>query len=309
MTDPSPNTTTVRRKRRRMPGLAVLPSMLTLGNALCGFAALVQLLKAFEAISSGPDQAVIDNLTLTCLWIGGGMVCDALDGKVARMTDSASEFGAQLDSLCDAITFGVVPAVLLRVTGEYFFVSLAIDTKLIWSVSGLYVVCAIMRLARFNVETDDDDAHNVFKGLPSPAAASSIAAMVLGLTWLQETFQVVDTEAGVWVMRFFIPSVGVVCGLAMVSRVRYVHLFNRLVSRNQSFRTMVVLVVLVTLFWLFSEFWKLMVPALLLAYVLSGPTYFIYRFIRGRGLLGRRMALRELKKQRSEREELRTNST
>jgi CDP-diacylglycerol--serine O-phosphatidyltransferase len=298
------NTTRRMRKHQRMRGLAMLPTALTLGNAVAGIAALIELTKAYAFMTAGDHAAVFDRLGYAALLIGVGMLCDALDGKVARMTATTGRFGAELDSLCDAVTFGVVPALMIRVAGDFFFAhgsGIDLDTKILWAVSGLYACCAILRLARYNVETDEDDDHTSFRGLPSPAAAASVAAFVLALSWLHRQFDGFSAQPWPWVLRIAFPIVCMFIGVMMVTRIRYVHLFNRLVTRKQSLRTMVVFLVIVTLVVILGDYWRLTVPALMLAYVISGPAYLAYRFMRGRGLLGRRMAVAERKRKRDER--------
>ena len=300
---------TRRRRRTRMPGLAVLPSMLTLGNSLCGVAGIIELFKAFAATAAFHDTGNITSaneallrLAYACLFIGGGLVFDGLDGKVARLTDSTGRFGAELDSLSDVITFGVLPAVLIRAGGEFFFVGAgyAIDTKILWSISAIYCACAILRLARFNVETQDHDEHNTFQGLPSPAAAGSIAGLVLGPSWLCEHFNLYHDPTFEWILRIAIPLIGLFIGLMMITRIRYVHIFNKLVSRQRSLKTLVLLMLFLATVLATLKFWKLWVPAVTLTYVASGPVYLGYRFVRGRGLLGRGMAIAERKHKRQE---------
>ncbi|MHC4841212.1 MAG: CDP-alcohol phosphatidyltransferase family protein [Planctomycetota bacterium] len=292
-------TVSQRRRRTRMPGLSMLPSLLTLGNAVCGMAALIELTKAFTATTTGSNAEVFLRLQYAVLLIGGGMLCDGLDGKVARMTGTTGKFGAELDSLSDAVTFGVVPALMIRVSGEFFFASNQYDTKVLWAVSALYLSCVLLRLARFNVETDESDDHTTFQGLPSPAGAASVAALIMGGVWLSQE----DIATGVvweWIFRLVIPITGVFIGFMMTTRIRYAHVFNRFLSRKHSLRTMVGLLLVVTVGVILSEFWALMVAALMITYVLSGPSYLGYRFVRGRGLLGRRMALAEKKRVRNE---------
>jgi len=294
-------TTARRRRAPRMPGLAVLPSALTLGNALCGIAAMIELMMAYAAFKEGDAQQVYGRLGFAALLIGGGMLCDALDGKVARMTATTGRFGAELDSLCDAVTFGVTPALMIRVAGEFLFAQHDYDTRILWAVSALYVSCALLRLARYNVETAENDDHATFKGLPSPAAAASVCALVMGTAWFHENVDGFRSESWRWVIRIGFPAVGASIGLAMVSRMRYVHLFNKFVSRKQSLRAMVLLLLTISLIVIFREFWQLILPAVMLSYVASGPVYFAYRFVRGRGLLGRRMEYAERLRQRDER--------
>jgi CDP-diacylglycerol--serine O-phosphatidyltransferase len=278
----------------------MLPTALTLGNAVSGVAALIELAKAYYATMTGDGAEFYVRISYAALLIGAGMLFDALDGKVARMTATTGRFGAELDSLCDAITFGVVPALMIRVGGDFFFASYNFDTKILWGVSGLYACCAILRLARYNVETDEEDTHGSFQGLPSPAAAACIAGLFLGLAWIHEWSPAFGEQPWPWILRFAIPITATFVGLMMLTRFRYVHLFNRLVTRKQSLRTMIIFLVLLMLVVIFSDYWQLMVPAAMLAYALSGPVYFAYRLIRGRGLLGRRQALAERKRRRSE---------
>lgn len=296
--------TSRRRKRQRMSGLAMLPTALTLGNAICGIAALIELAKAFAAIGVGQGSEVTLRLGYAALLIGAGMLFDAMDGKVARMTATTGRFGAELDSLCDAVTFGVAPAMMIRVGGEFFFArapyAFDFDTKLLWAVCGLYACCAILRLARYNVETSEVDDHSVFHGLPSPAAAASVCALMLGCTWLYDHYPSFSEQPWPWILRFVIPVTCAFIGLMMVTRIRYVHLFNRLVSRRQSLKSMVIMLLIAVTVVMLIDYWKLLVPGLMIGYVLSGPLYFAYRFLRNRGLLGRRLAIAERKRRRLE---------
>ncbi len=122
------------------------------------------------------------------------MLFDMLDGSAARLANQTSDFGAQLDSLCDAVSFGVAPAfMMLKLTHPKHHLMASLDVpppfeyspRLLWAIAVLFMVCAILRLARFNVETDDDDSHDCFSGLPSPAAAGIIASFPIGLHGLK----------------------------------------------------------------------------------------------------------------------------
>jgi CDP-diacylglycerol--serine O-phosphatidyltransferase len=149
--------------------IAILPTLLTLGNAVSGFAAI-----AFA--SRIERNATPEEISFYFRFAGAlivlAMLFDALDGYVARLSKSASDFGAQLDSLCDAISFGVAPAFLLLRLGQVDWAESELARYAVAVVAGLYVVCTILRLARFNLETTTDPAsHKRFKGLPSPAAA------------------------------------------------------------------------------------------------------------------------------------------
>ena len=211
---------------RREKVFAVLPTMLTLGNAVCGFGAIT-----FAAKWSGGDSAL--SLFIASCLIFLAMVFDALDGSAARLTKQTSEFGAQLDSLCDAISFGAAPAFLML---QFSQSRDLLHLRLLWWIAALYVACAVLRLARFNVETDEDDAHDAFSGLPSPAAAGTVASfpiMAFGFRHLEDAandklWERVATWLDTWTANV-LPFITLAVACLMVSRIRYAHLFNQLV--------------------------------------------------------------------------------
>jgi CDP-diacylglycerol--serine O-phosphatidyltransferase len=217
-------------RRRILQSTALLPVMLTLANGLLGFGAIHFATKDDLGTSSQ------GNLVVAAWLIVGAMVCDMLDGQVARLTGQASEFGAQLDSLCDAISFGAAPAVLmlraalvpLREVLDYVPVE-----RLIWAVAALYLAGAVLRLARFNVEhpSEGSSAHLAFQGLPSPAAAASVVSLVL----LHADLAASTGHGRLLAVAFAcaLPAVTLLAGLLMVSRIPYAHLVNRLVARRR----------------------------------------------------------------------------
>lgn len=158
-----------------MKKIAVVPTLLTLGNGVCGFAAL-----ACASKIGGSDPGNDDFFFAASGWlIVAAMVFDMLDGYVARLSKTASKFGGELDSLCDAISFGVAPAFLLLKMGPGWEPR-PILHQLLAGVATLYMVCAILRLARFNVEnTPDPASHKRFRGLPSPGAAGCLASLAI----------------------------------------------------------------------------------------------------------------------------------
>src|SRR5581483_9814286 len=116
-----------------------------------------------------------DNDVHNCMLSGWliflAMIFDALDGHVARLAKTSSDFGAQLDSLCDVVTFGVAPAFLLvKMCPSQTF----LHSGRVWMIAASFAACAALRLARFNAETHEDDDHLNFTGLPSPAGAAAI---------------------------------------------------------------------------------------------------------------------------------------
>jgi CDP-diacylglycerol--serine O-phosphatidyltransferase len=150
--------TTDRRRRRLRRGVSLLPSLFTIGNLFCGYACIVYAMRG-DYESAAP-------------FIGIAIVLDMLDGRIARLTGTATAFGVQFDSLADVISFGVAPAVLAFAWG------LGPLGRLGWAVGFLFVTAAALRLARFNIQNATASDKRYFVGMPSPAAAGVPAATV-----------------------------------------------------------------------------------------------------------------------------------
>ena len=169
MTDPQPprlqflRRATDRPRRRFRRGVYLLPSLFTLGNMFCGYACIVYAMRG-EYETAAP-------------FIGFAIVLDVLDGRIARMTGTASDFGVQLDSMADVISFGVAPAILSFQWG------LSPLGRLGWAAGFLFVTGAAMRLARFNIQSGSGGDKRYFVGMPSPAAAAVPAATVYAYPW------------------------------------------------------------------------------------------------------------------------------
>lgn len=145
------------RKRKPKKGIYVFPSILTIGSVYCGFLALIKSFNGkFEAAG---------------LWIIIAAILDTLDGRIARLTKTSTEFGKELDSLADAISFGVVPSIIL------YNYSLKDMGRAGILLTFLYLTCGIIRLARFN--TLPSLSKSYFMGLPIPASASFIALTLI----------------------------------------------------------------------------------------------------------------------------------
>lgn len=240
------------RSRRHMFG--VLPTLLTLGNAVSGFAAIT--CAAMVGPQEFTDEATFIKSANQMLFASAGfillaMVFDALDGSVARLTKQTSDFGTQLDSLCDVVSFGVAPAFLmlkLMHPGHRLMESIApmpfqYPPRLLWAIAVMFMVCAILRLARFNVETDETDSHKFFKGLPSPAAAGVIASFPVGLQGLKDVAEETRQIGSVAVSHPFaerflspvtvlLPLFAILVALLMISQFRYPHLVNQFLRGN-----------------------------------------------------------------------------
>ncbi len=145
-------------RRRFRRGVYLLPSLLTLGNLFCGYACIVYAMRG-DYETAAP-------------YIGFAIVLDMLDGRIARMTGTASAFGLEFDSLADVISFGMAPAILSFAWG------LSSLGRLGWAAGFLFVSAAAMRLARFNIQSASGGDKRYFVGMPSPAAAAVPAATV-----------------------------------------------------------------------------------------------------------------------------------
>ena len=168
--------------------IAVFPTLLTLGNLICGFFAIVVAARIEKpaAILSNVDMGDTRNVMLSGCLIFVAMIFDGLDGYVARLARTSSDFGAELDSLCDVVSFGVAPGFLLvKMCPRFTY----LHDQAVWIIAAAFAACAALRLARFNVETSDDDDHLYFSGLPSPAAAAVIAGFAIMFYQLRQNVQ------------------------------------------------------------------------------------------------------------------------
>jgi CDP-diacylglycerol--serine O-phosphatidyltransferase len=201
---------------------ALVPTLLTLGNAVCGLAAIAYASRIGKADSSPEADRFF--LAASGWLICGAMLFDTLDGFFARLFKSAGRFGAELDSLCDAISFGAAPAFILLQVGpgrEQPFLH-----QLLAAVATLYMMCAILRLARFNVESMEGSKN--FKGLPSPAAAGCIASLAIVRGSLGKSWPAFDTIAVENILEGWATIGGVIVAVLMVSNVTYPHLTKQM---------------------------------------------------------------------------------
>lgn len=246
----------------------VLPSLFTCGNIFLGFIAILQAFEGAMQVSAG-DYGANPHFITAAKALGFAVFFDGLDGLVARMTNTTSDFGRELDSLADVITFGIAPAVLAFVWGTLFVVQPA-DGELIshlhragYLVAFFYLLCGAVRLARFNVQTNPTPRNpgrpdrKYFVGMAIPAGAGFIAAMVYMFPSPVQSF----SFAIVW-----LAMVGML-GLLMVSTWRYPSLKQIRISKPRTPLIVLIVGALVLLIWNWSQ------PALLAiasAYVASG---------------------------------------
>jgi CDP-diacylglycerol--serine O-phosphatidyltransferase len=269
-------------------GLYLVPSAFTAANVGLGFYAVMAALRGFQLVGGGTAQELARAATLfdhAAIAIGGAVVCDALDGRIARMTKTTTEIGVQFDSIADVLTFGIAPAVLAYAWG----VGAALKDgspshKLGWLISFLYLMCGAFRLARFNVQatrprllaegTVKVDKKN-FVGLPIPAAAAMIAAII---HFAPKPLVEYGDRAGSIYCGLMIVLMGVLSVL-MVSTLRYSS-FKSVGTGRRSPRVMILAVALgMMLVLLYSRYVLL---AVVTAYVLHGILFKLWSLIRPR---------------------------
>ncbi len=281
---PRPMLTSAPPRRRRLIGISLLPAAATLGNLLCGFGAILCCVLTVSSSSEGLPRAVSTRvaewmptyLSVGALLIVLSLVFDALDGRLARLTRRTSAFGAQLDSLSDVVSFGVAPAtlvlaVLLR-TWNVSDAGLGSLGMLQWRlglVAALaFVSCAAIRLARYNVESaKGEEALRAFSGLPTPGGGSLVVALVaLHERLVSYPVPLLGVD-GPEVLRWAMLGALLACGLLMVSRVEYAHVFNQYVRRRRPPTDLVWLLLIISV-GVFSL--ELLLAVVALGYVASG---------------------------------------
>lgn len=269
------------------------PALFTLGNLVAGFAAIHFASKPASVVTD-PGSFVgpwgWSTLTMAASLVLLGILLDSVDGSVARLTDSVTELGGQLDSLADLVTFGVAPAfIMLSLLSQYVAggdgvgivgpdTGLAIG-KLCWVVAAIFVCSAALRLARFNVETASGRLgdHMIFRGLPTPGAAGAVVGPVLlheHLIALQAGIE--NAILGVLAsgMVLLLPLVALLAAVMMVSTVPYRHLANRYLRVSVSFPYLVcVAAVLCLAIWWLQE----TLAIVFLLYLFSGPVALLRR--------------------------------
>jgi CDP-diacylglycerol---serine O-phosphatidyltransferase len=256
--------------------------MFTLGNLLCGFASIF-----FASRLMPPENDPLpfgwSPLYMAAVFVFLGLAMDGLDGRIARLTHSISDLGAQLDSMADMVTFGVAPAfMVVQLIGVRapFVSELSPDGNILFDrlavVSAcIYVACVALRLARYNIETPpaDEAERGLFKGLPSPGAAGTVASLIL----LHQSF-LTQYRADHLLIRASSVCMVFIClltALAMVSQFRYIHIMNRYVRGRAPFGTVAkaVIVGLLLVVWLQPT-----LAAGFVIYSLSAPTIWLYRW-------------------------------
>ena len=256
-------------RRRGLLRPQVLPTALTLGNLFCGFLAIAKASDAMAAPhiegGGGPAQ-MIDLLAYSGGLIFLGMIFDALDGSVARMSGGTSAMGGVLDSLADVVTFGAAPAFLAKCIAEG--PGRMPDHRMTLYFSVFFALMAALRLARYSSRiSDPEDAHLWFEGLPTPGAAAVIAGLAILLPDR-------DLRPEGAILRL-LPYASVALGLLMVSHLPYAHATNRFLRGRKPVQYLVAGTVVLILALTFH--WQAALAAACLAYALSGPVVALFR--------------------------------
>ncbi len=225
-------------KRRR--GIYILPNLFTTSAMFAGFYSIV--------------SAMNDRYEAAAIAIFVAMILDGMDGRIARLTNTQSDFGVQYDSLSDMVSFGLAPALVIY---QWSLVSIG---KVGWLGAFLFAAAAALRLARFNTQAASADKR-YFQGLPSPAAAAVIA----GVIWSVESH---GTLYDGTTISWFIFPITVITGLLMVSNIRY-HSFKQFDLKGKV--PFITVIILILIFILIASEPPLVLFTIVALYGLSGP--------------------------------------
>nr|AFK79137.1 CDP-diacylglycerol serine-O-phosphatidyltransferase [uncultured bacterium F39-01] len=261
-------------RRGLKKGLYLIPSLFTAANIGMGFFAVMASLRGFQLLAGAQPDVVgaASHFDGAAIAIGVAVICDMLDGRIARMTKTTTEIGIQLDSIADVVTFGLAPAVLAYVWG--YGASLTEGTnihRLAWFLSFMYLMCGAFRLARFNVQASRPRLlaegtpkvdKKYFVGLPIPVAGGLIAAIVHFSPEPLMSFAPEKARLYSWLLMVL---VGLLSAM-MVSTLRFSS-FKTVGTRSRSMRPIILVLAIGMLIFLYSQYVLL---AIALTYILHG---------------------------------------
>ena len=252
------------RRARLRRGIFLIPSLFTVANLLCGYYASI------AALVGGRED--FDHAAKA---LGIAILFDSLDGRIARMTGTNTEFGVQLDSLADVVSFGIAPAIRAYAWGfRYAFGTNGEFHQLgefAWICCLAFLICSAWRLARFNVKGMEPGGNKNFVGMPTPAAAGVVAAIVHS----RHYFEPINDKN--WAIAWFVLLV--VLGGLMTSTVRYYSFKDIPWSRKQPSIAIILLCLLVAIVWKYSEAALVIIAG---TYAVAGLILHIVRFLRHR---------------------------
>jgi CDP-diacylglycerol---serine O-phosphatidyltransferase len=262
-----------RNQKLRRRGIFLLPSLFTVANLLCGYYAVVAALLGASLVLTDVARAA-DNFDRAAKAIGFAILFDSLDGRLARLLKANTDFGVQFDSLADVVSFGIAPAILAYAWGVR---SLPGDGaaafheigQLGWVCCLAFLICCAWRLARFNVQGMAPGGSKYFIGMPTPAAAGMIAALVHGFKQPLHDWR--------WSVAWFMLAAGL--GALMTSRIRYYSFKDFPLARKQRSLSIVLLGVTVAVIYVYSEYALVILAG---SYATVGVGLHLVRFVRHR---------------------------
>jgi CDP-diacylglycerol--serine O-phosphatidyltransferase len=243
-------------------GIYIIPSLFTCGNISCG---------CLSVLSS-----INGDFTNAAWLLVFAIAFDMMDGRIARLTKTTSEFGVQLDSLSDLTSFGIAPSVMMH--------QLVLNSmgKVGKSIAVLFILCSALRLAKFNVRANDKKIHNSFMGLPTPASSGLLISFVLSYElFVADSGQSLTFKTIPILMKnmpiFFktMPVVMVLLSLLMVSNIPYVSFKKLEFSKPKVFRLLILMVFLV---WLIFTFPQNIIFMLFTFYAFSGILTYMVKY-------------------------------
>ena len=244
-------------------GIFLLPALFTSANLLCGYYAVVAALNGNVSDFDHAARA-----------IGLAILFDSLDGRIARLTGTNTEFGVQFDSLADVVSFGIAPAVLAYSWGFHGIpVSTPINIEQLgqfgWILCLVFLICCAWRLARFNVQGMAPGGSKYFIGMPTPAAAGVVAAIIHGFKVPLHDYR--------WSIAWFVLLFAL--GALMTSTIRYYSFKDLPLTRKQPSLAVIVLLMLIAVTWVYSEVALVMFAC---TYAATGVALHFVRFFRHR---------------------------
>jgi len=243
-------------------GIYIIPSLFTCGNMSFGILSILSSVKG--------------DFIHAAWFLLGALACDIVDGRIARMTNTTSDFGMQLDSLSDLISFGLAPAIMM------YMLVLNTMGKIGISIAVLFVLCSALRLARFNVLANSGEVHKHFVGLPTPASAGVIISFVLSYQLLVPEGYKLNFKTIPILMElmptFFkvMPVVIVVLSFLMVSNIPYLSFKRLKLSRVRTIQFFSLVIVIIILIVIFPQNTIFIIFSI---YAASGLVFYIPRMI------------------------------
>jgi CDP-diacylglycerol--serine O-phosphatidyltransferase len=244
-------------------GIYVLPTLFTCGNMSFGFLSMITSFNGY--------------FTKAAWFLICAIACDMLDGRIARMTKTTSEFGVQMDSLSDLVSFGIAPAIMMYMLVLKYYGKVGI------AIAILFVLCSALRLAKFNVMAQEGILHKTFIGLPTPASAGVIISFVLSYELLYPSslttlnFKTIPILMNSMPLFFkAMPVVIIILSFLMVSNVPYWSFKKIKLERPKAMRLMLMIIVMVLLILAFPQN---IFFILFSVYALSGLLLYVSRIL------------------------------